>query len=74
MRPNEERWKELCRQAAVEQDPAKLNHLVKEIDEFFDSKRDPNPESASIKKEMLRTRPRNATGAALNWTQVRGSP
>jgi hypothetical protein len=50
MRPNEERWKELCRQAAVEQDPAKLNHLVKEIDEFFDSKRDPNPESARQKE------------------------
>lgn len=31
MRENEERWRELCGKAAVEQDPEKLHELVKEI-------------------------------------------
>jgi hypothetical protein len=31
MRENEERWRELCAKAAVEQDPEKLHELVKEI-------------------------------------------
>jgi hypothetical protein len=29
---NEEKFKELCRQASVEQDPQKLRQLVEEID------------------------------------------
>jgi hypothetical protein len=32
------RWQELCRQAAVEQDPEKLLELVKEIDRLLDEK------------------------------------
>jgi hypothetical protein len=31
MRGNDERWRELCAQAAVEQDPQKLMKLVQEI-------------------------------------------
>jgi hypothetical protein len=38
MRENEERWKELCRQASVEQDPKKLSDLVREIDELLSQK------------------------------------
>lgn len=33
---NKERWKELCEQAAHEQDPAKLIQLVKEIRDVLD--------------------------------------
>jgi hypothetical protein len=33
---NKERWKELCEQAAHEQDPAKLVQLVKEIRDLLD--------------------------------------
>jgi hypothetical protein len=35
---NKERWRELCEQAAVEQDPAKLHELVKEINRLLDEK------------------------------------
>jgi hypothetical protein len=38
MRENEERFKELCRQASVEQDPHKLRQLVKEIDALLSIK------------------------------------
>jgi len=38
MRENTERWMELCRQAAVEQDPAKLIALVTEILELLETK------------------------------------
>ena len=34
-----ERWRELCAQAAVEQDPKKLMELVAEISRLFDEKR-----------------------------------
>jgi len=33
---NKERWKELCEQAALEQDPAKLIQLVKEIRDLLE--------------------------------------
>jgi hypothetical protein len=33
-----ERWMELCAQAAVEQDPAKLMELVREINSLFEEK------------------------------------
>lgn len=36
---NKERWRELCEQAAVEQDPKKLTNLVTEIDRLLDEKR-----------------------------------
>ena len=35
-------WKELCRQAAGEQDPEKLNQLVREINRLFDAKQNTN--------------------------------
>ena len=38
MRENEERWKDLCRQASVEQDPRKLSELIKEINEVLAKK------------------------------------
>jgi hypothetical protein len=36
--PNLERWQELCRQAAVEQDPKKLLELTAEIVRLLDEK------------------------------------
>ena len=36
---NKERWRELCEQAAIEQDPKKLTQLVAEIDRLLDEKR-----------------------------------
>lgn len=38
MRENTERWMELCRQAAVEQDPKKLIALISEINELLEAK------------------------------------
>lgn len=35
---SEERWRQLCAQAAVEQDPQKLMDLVKEISQLLDEK------------------------------------
>jgi len=34
-----ERWRELCEQASVEQDPDKLLQLVKEINQLLEEKR-----------------------------------
>ena len=34
-----ERWRELCEQASVEQDPDKLLELVREINQLLDEKR-----------------------------------
>lgn len=39
MRENEERWKQLCAQAAEEQDPKKLAELVMEINRLLEAKR-----------------------------------
>lgn len=36
--PVKERWKELCEQAAVEQDPQKLYQLIAEINKLLDEK------------------------------------
>jgi hypothetical protein len=36
---NKERWRELCEQAAVEQDPNKLLELIKQINDLLDAKR-----------------------------------
>jgi len=38
MKENEERWKQLCRQAANEQDPHKLSELIKEINDLLQKK------------------------------------
>jgi hypothetical protein len=35
---NKERWKMLCEQAAIEQDPEKLHELVKEINDLLEAK------------------------------------
>ena len=35
MRENEERWKQLCEQAAKEQDPKKLIELTRQISELL---------------------------------------
>jgi hypothetical protein len=35
---NKERWRELCEQAAVEQDPKKLLELTKQINELLEAK------------------------------------
>jgi hypothetical protein len=40
MKENEEHWKELCRQAATEQDPRKLSELVTEINSLLKEKGD----------------------------------
>lgn len=39
---NEERWKELCKQATVEQDPEKLNQLAREINRLLEAKQNTN--------------------------------
>jgi hypothetical protein len=38
MRENAERWKELCAQAAVEQDPQRLLELTREINDLLRGK------------------------------------
>lgn len=38
MEEKEERWRELCAQAAVETDPNKLMALVKEINDLLEAK------------------------------------
>jgi len=35
---NNERWRQLCEQASVEQDPEKLLNLVREINRLLDEK------------------------------------
>jgi hypothetical protein len=39
---SEERWRQLCAKAAVEQDPQKLMELVKEISRLLDEKQSHN--------------------------------
>ena len=39
---SEERWRQLCAKAAVEQDPEKLMELVKEISRLLDEKQSRN--------------------------------
>jgi hypothetical protein len=34
---NKERWKVLCEQATIEQDPLKLHQLVKEINDLLEA-------------------------------------
>jgi len=36
--PNNERWRDLCEQAAVEQDPAKMLKLLIEINDILEEK------------------------------------
>jgi hypothetical protein len=39
MRNQTERWKLLCEQASVEQDPVKMLELIREINELLEQKR-----------------------------------
>lgn len=41
MRENEERWKQLCQEAANEQDPRKLLELTCQINDLLLLKREP---------------------------------
>ncbi len=38
MKEHAEEWKNLCEQAAIEQDPQKLLDLIKRINEFLEAK------------------------------------
>ena len=51
-----ERWRELCEQASVEQDPDKLLELVREINQLLDEKR---TRLADKTKKQFRFRARN---------------
>jgi hypothetical protein len=48
MRENEELWKELCAQAAVERDPQKLQTLVHEINRLL---REKEERQAALRKQ-----------------------
>jgi hypothetical protein len=50
MRENEERWKELCRQASVEQDPEKLHELIAEINRLLEAKQQRLDRTAASEK------------------------
>ena len=51
---NKERWREVCEQAAVEEDPIKLAELTTEIDRLLDEKR----RRIQRKRLMEATRPK----------------
>lgn len=38
MQANENRWMELCKQAAIERDPVKFYQLIKEINDLLEVK------------------------------------
>jgi hypothetical protein len=38
MKEHTEEWKNLCEQAAVEQDPVKLHQLIKQINDLLEAK------------------------------------
>jgi len=52
---NEERWKELCRQAAGENDPEKLNQLVREISRLLEAQQNTNGHKTHQLDELTRT-------------------
>lgn len=52
---NEERWKELCRQATVEQDPEKLSQLVREINRLLEAKQNTNGHKIHPVDDLRRT-------------------
>jgi hypothetical protein len=51
----EERWKELCRQAAVEQDPQKLSQLVREINRLIEARHNTNGHNTHQMGNLTRT-------------------
>jgi hypothetical protein len=46
-----ERWQDLCEQAAKEQDPKKLMEIVREINDLLDAKRKRHDSNSSSKSE-----------------------
>ncbi len=54
MKGHEEEWQSLCKQAAVEQDPAKLLHLVERINQLLEAKnrrlQERNDQSFEVKR------------------------
>lgn len=54
----EQRWRELCAQAAVEQDPEKLMQLVTEITRLLGEEQ----ERAKAKKQGLPAKPEDSAG------------
>jgi hypothetical protein len=57
---NKERWKQLCEQAANEQDPPKLVGLVKQINDLLDTKKrrlDLPPTSRKVRSNRQSTTP-----------------
>jgi hypothetical protein len=53
-----ERWRELCAQAAVEQDPEKLMELVTEITRLLEEEQ----ERAKLKRQQSPSKPENDRG------------
>ncbi len=52
---NKERWKVLCEQAAVEQDPAKLHELIKEINDLLEAKEARLKGNPVLRQNSIRT-------------------
>lgn len=52
---NDAHWKELCRQAAGEQDPDKLRELAQEINRLLDAKQNTNSHKTHQEDDLIRT-------------------
>jgi len=50
-----ERWRELCELGAVEQDPQRLNELVREIIRILDAKQQRSQQPSSSTDSMMQT-------------------
>jgi 7,8-dihydro-6-hydroxymethylpterin-pyrophosphokinase len=51
--PNQERWRDLCAQAATEHDPEKLLELIKEINNLLEEKRQRLSRNSTAPTERL---------------------
>jgi hypothetical protein len=52
---NDAQWKELCRQAAGERDPVKLNQLVREISRLIEARQNTNGHKTHQIGDLART-------------------
>jgi hypothetical protein len=52
--PAIERWKDLCKQAAGEQDPQKLVRLVTEVNRLLEPKQTPTAKTSRLAKAVGR--------------------
>jgi hypothetical protein len=52
---NDAQWKELCRQAAGERDPVKLNQLVREISRLIEARQNTNGHKTHQIGDLTRT-------------------